>query len=58
MSAKCKHCGKKWEDHKGISQTCAALHLATETLEQIATLPRGGRAKRLAVATLRAIENT
>ena len=56
--AKCKSCGKKFSDHKGLMQTCAALYLAMKTLEQISTLPRGGRAKRLAVSTLRLLETT
>jgi hypothetical protein len=34
----------------------ARLNVAVETLNQIATLPRGGRAKRLAVATLAFVE--
>lgn len=48
----CPACGIKWIKHPGCIGTCAKLQIALRTLEQIASLPRGGRAKRNAIATL------
>ena len=48
----CPSCGTKWLLHVGLVNQCACFQVALEALNNIATLPKGGRAKRIAVATL------
>lgn len=52
----CRSCGRTWVKHHGIVRTCAALQVALEGLRQIADLPRGGRARQNARATVAFIE--
>jgi hypothetical protein len=49
--SKCKHCGKKWIEHKGVEPTCLLLQIALTTLEQIAFTPRNKGARQKALAT-------
>jgi hypothetical protein len=52
LGGACKSCGVPWIDHAGCQVICSQLGVAVEALGQIASLPRGGRAKRLAVSTI------
>lgn len=53
------HLEQAWNEGymKGLLNVNIHHETALKTLHQIADLPRGGRAKRLAVATLRFLEN-
>ena len=53
----CPSCEVPYDKHVGLIGTCAALQTAMKTLEQIARLPRGGMAKRLAGSTIAFIKS-
>ncbi len=56
IGEKCHACGVKFEDHRGLLGTCAALQTALETLRGIAATPRNRQAKAKASACVQFLE--
>lgn len=53
----CPSCGVSWVLHSGIINQCARYEVALQALNNIAELPKAGRAGRVAVATLRLLQH-